>query len=134
MSAMPENRTFQVVCRSARRVNEITGHDDVKPATTPTFFGRIGELSVEAHPGPGWYIQLCAGEEKVQWCIDTGAQVSITPKQVYQSSFGELLETDRVLIGAGDTQLNTGIRQYGICSQRKSQSKCTMSRVRQSYY
>ena len=75
---------FQVVCRSVRRVNEITGHDGVTPATTPTFVGRIYERSVEAHPDPGWHIQLCAGEEKLQWCIDTGAQVSITPKQVYQ--------------------------------------------------
>ena len=29
------------------------------------------------------------------------------PKQIYQPSFGELLETDRVPIGAGDTQLDT---------------------------
>ena len=67
---------FQVVCWSARRVNEITGHDDVTPATTPTFVGGIDELSVEPHPDPGWHMQMCAGEEKLQWCIDRKIAIS----------------------------------------------------------
>ena len=74
---------FQVVCPSARRVNEIT----VTPATKLTFVGGIDE---------GNYTILVPRYQSCQ-------------KQVYQPSFGELLETDIVLIGAGagDTQLDT---------------------------
>ena len=104
---------FQAVCRSKRHVSMVTDHvTEVKgranatPAMTPSFVGGVDDKS---RLNTGWYIRLCAGSgpEDLQWCIDTGAQVSVMPENMYQPSFGPLLETDRILTGAGEAKLDT---------------------------
>ena len=104
---------FQAVCRSKRHVsmvadhvNEVRGRDNATPAMTPSFVGGVDDKS---RLNTGWHIRLCAGSgsEDLQWCIDTGAQVSVMPENMYQPSFGPLLETDRILTGAGEAKLDT---------------------------
>ena len=77
-------------------VNEVKGRDNATPAMTPSF---VGGVDFKSRLNTGWHIRLCAGSgsEDLQWCIDTGAQVS----------FGPLLETDRILTGAGEAKLDT---------------------------
>ena len=90
----------------ADHVNEVRGRDNATPAMTPSFVGGVDDKS---RLNTGWHIRLCAGSgyEDLQWCIDTGAQVSVMPENVYQPSFGLLLETDRILTGAGEAKLDT---------------------------
>ena len=87
-------------------VNEVKGRANATPAMTPSFVGCVDDKS---RLNTGWHIRLCAGSgsEDLQWCIDTGAQVSVMPENLYQPSFGPLLETDRILTGAGEAKLDT---------------------------
>ena len=104
---------FHAVCRSKRHVSmvtdhvsEVKGHDHATPTLTPSFVGGVDDKS---RLNTGWHIRLCAGSgsEDLHWCIDTGAQVSVMPEKMYQTSFGPLLEADRILTGAGEAKLDT---------------------------
>ena len=101
------------VCRSKRHVsmvtyhvNEVKGRDNATPALTPSFVGGVDDKS---RINTGWHILLCArsGFEDLQWCNETGAQVSVMPANMYQSLFGPLLEPGRILTGAGEATRDT---------------------------
>ena len=55
----------------------------------------------------GWHIKLKLQDQELNWCIDTGAQVSVMPESVYKESYGTLSKPDRELVGAGDVPLTT---------------------------
>ena len=90
----------------ADHVNEVRGRDNATPAMTPSFVGGVDD---KWRLNTGWHTRLCAGpgSDDLQWCIDTGAQVSVMPENMYQPSFGPLLETDRILTDAGEAKLDT---------------------------
>lgn len=67
----------------------------------PTFIGSIAnEARNEKEPlESGWQ----SGDEKLTWCVDTGAHVSVIPESAYKPKNSKLSATDRDLLGAGDT-------------------------------
>ena len=68
----------------------------------PTFIGSIvNEARNDKEPlESGWHINLQSGDEKLTWCVDTGAQVSVIPKSAYKPKNGKLSATDRDILGA----------------------------------
>ena len=58
----------------------------------------------------GWHITLTVGPRELDWCIDTGAQVSVMPAHVYKPDLGELHKSDSTLYGPSDQPLD--VRGY----------------------
>lgn len=111
---------YAVICRSSKRaqVNQVTHtnlpqHQPINPVVgpMPTFIGRTAnEARNEKEPlESGWQINLQSGDEKLTWCLDTGAQVSVILKSAYKPKNGKLSATDRDLLAAGDTARDSWI-------------------------
>uniref|UniRef100_A0A1A8CXN4 Gypsy retrotransposon integrase-like protein 1 n=1 Tax=Nothobranchius kadleci TaxID=1051664 RepID=A0A1A8CXN4_NOTKA len=101
---------FSKVCKSVKSVHVIETEecDD-----TPVFLG-----SVDAGSDP-WFADLTIRNHKVRFKIDTGADVSVIPAQMYycinQNETG-LCEPDRPLFGPGGTPLDVlGMSRETIC-------------------
>ena len=58
----------------------------------------------------GWHINLTVGPRELDWCIDTGAQVSVMPAHVYKPDLGVLHTSDSTLYGPSDQPLE--VRGY----------------------
>nr|XP_039271206.1 uncharacterized protein LOC120345729 [Styela clava] len=104
---------FYSVCQSRIPINvgEIQG-----PSKPKSDFGgtinrsrkRRKRMKRNFSNDPGWFIKLKAGteNEELVWCIDTGAQVSVMPGNVYKTASGEITVTDKELFGAGGFKLD----------------------------
>lgn len=89
--------------------------------SSPTFVGRVtttpmsnrvcqtfpAEPIVPPTSDSGWHIKLKINDQELTWCVNTGAQVSVTPESVYKESCGKLSKPDRELVEAGDVPLTT---------------------------
>ena len=102
---------WQSVCISKAKgepaaIREVVheGHDD--SFDDNSFL--IGGVQDRSHSGrdQGWHITLTVGKQKLDWCIDTGAQVSVMPTHVYKPDFGELRQSDSTLYGPSDQPLD----------------------------
>jgi len=95
------------VCKSAKSVHVI---ETEEYNDTPMFLG-----SVDTGTDP-WYAELTIRNHKVRFKIDTGADVSVIPAQMYYSinhNVTELRKPDRPLFGPGGTLLNV----LGMCRE-----------------
>lgn len=98
---------FSKVCKSVKSVHVI---ETEKYNDTPMFLG-----SVDAGSDP-WYADLTIRNHKVRFKIDTGADVSVIPAQMYYSikqNVTELRKPDRPLFGPGGTPLKV----LGMCRE-----------------
>lgn len=89
---------YQRACRSA--VNVGTLHSDHVPSRDgdEAFLGAVGEGS--------WKIQVELNGYTEEFCIDTGAEVTVIPECTYQSCGNpELMSARRVLRGPGQNEL-----------------------------
>ena len=67
---------------------------------TDTFLGAVGE-----NP---WVVNLRLNGQSVKFCIDTGAEVTVIPEQVYQQLRSPpLLSSQRTLRGPSHNKLHT---------------------------
>ncbi|XP_061127410.1 uncharacterized protein K02A2.6-like [Syngnathus typhle] len=98
---------YSKVCKSVKNVHMI---ETEKCNETPIFLG-----SVHAGSDP-WYADITIRNHKVRFKIDTGADVSVIPAQMYfciNQNETELCKPDRPLIGPGGTPLNV----LGMCKE-----------------
>ncbi|XP_061159755.1 uncharacterized protein K02A2.6-like [Syngnathus typhle] len=98
---------YSKVCKSVKNVHMI---ETEKCNETPIFLG-----SVHAGSDP-WYADITIRNHTVRFKIDTGADVSVIPAQMYfciNQNETELCKPDRPLIGPGGTPLNV----LGMCKE-----------------
>ncbi|XP_054871220.1 uncharacterized protein K02A2.6-like [Amphiprion ocellaris] len=100
---------YSKVCKSVKSVHVI----ETEKCVTPMFLG-----SVDAGSDP-WYADLMIRNHKVRFKIDTGADVSVIPAQMYycinQNETG-LCKPNRPLFGPGGTPLNVlGMSKETLC-------------------
>jgi hypothetical protein len=60
------------VCKSGASVREVHQEDE------ETFLGAVGDNL--------WMVDLKVNSQPVEFCIDTGAEVTVIPERVYQNS------------------------------------------------
>ena len=72
----------------------------------------------------GWNVTLKVGPRELDWCIDTGAQVSVMPAHVYKPDLGVLHTSDSTLYGPSDQPLEVRGYVNMYLSMGKSRRVC----------
>lgn len=93
---------FAVICRSSASIQEVQADEQSDQEEEVDFIGGVQDLS---GTDSGWHIKLKIGPQNLTWCIDTGAQVTVMPANIFKPAFGQLQPPDRRLLGPGDQPL-----------------------------
>ena len=92
---------FQAMCRSAAKLHRVMDLED-GPSSDNAFMGTVGDLSSH-NP---WAVTLELHGNSIEFCIDTGAEVTVVSKQTYeQIGCPPLLSPDRTLRGPDNHDL-----------------------------
>ena len=92
---------FQAVCRSTVKVGRVLSQDEQN--LDDVFMGAVEKLGEKA--ANPWIIPLQLNGKPVEFCIDTGAEVTVISEQTYENvGCPPLLQADRTLRGP-DTRL-----------------------------
>ena len=108
---------FKAMCRSVRNVGEV--YQDTDSASKEAFLGAVG--TEQSDP---WLVKVCLMKQTVEFHIDTGAEVSVIPQQLY-NRLGRppLTRADKTLKGPSNNVLPVKGRFSAVLSRGQSESK-----------
>ncbi|XP_014676649.1 PREDICTED: uncharacterized protein K02A2.6-like [Priapulus caudatus] len=98
---------FEKVCRKAKTVNEVTTQSR-SYASSDVFLGEV-KVGNQSGRSPQWTFPITVCDKEVKFRVDTGADVSVMSRQVFDREFpGTRLESSsRVIRGADHKPIHT---------------------------